>query len=82
MLNIQTFNQYERNEEYMPKLKTKKGVAKRFKLSKKGKIQYHPGGKSHLLSGKEPERLRHLRRPKTIEGTHAVKYIKRMLPYG
>ena len=29
----------------MPKLKTKKGVAKRFKITKKGKIKYHPGDK-------------------------------------
>ena len=33
-------------------LKTKKGVAKRFKLTKKGKIKYYPGGKSHLASSK------------------------------
>lgn len=66
----------------MPKLKTKKGVAKRFKLTKKGKVKYHPCGKSHLLTGKEPERLRHLRKPKTIENKKDKKYIRRMLPYG
>ncbi len=66
----------------MPKLKTKKGVAKRFRLTKKGKIKYHPGGKSHLLSGKESERLRALRRPQVVDGVKDIKYIKRMLPYG
>jgi large subunit ribosomal protein L35 len=66
----------------MPKLKTKKGVAKRFRLTKKGKIKYSPGGKSHLLSNKEPERLRRLRRPGIIEGKKDIKYIKKMLPYG
>jgi large subunit ribosomal protein L35 len=63
----------------MPKLKTKKGVSKRFKLSKKGKIKYSPCGKSHILTNKETGRLRRLRKsdiPKDI------KYIKRMLPYG
>jgi len=65
----------------MPKLKTKKGVTKRFKLSKKGKIKYAPAGKSHLLSSKEPERLRRLRKGAVIEGTQE-KYLKRMLPYG
>jgi len=66
----------------MPKLKTKKGAAKRFRFTKKGKIKYTPCGKSHLLSSKEPERLRHLRRADTIDSKKDIKYIKRMLPYG
>ena len=66
----------------MPKLKTKKGVAKRFKLTKKKKIKYHPAGKSHLLSGKEPERLRRLRRAARIENKATERDLKRMLPYG
>lgn len=66
----------------MPKLKTKKGVAKRFKLTKKRKIKYHPCGKSHLATGKETKRIRHLRRSSVIESKKDVKYLKRMLPYG
>jgi len=66
----------------MPKLKTKKGAAKRFRLTKKGKIKYTPCGKSHLLSSKKPRRLRRLRRPKTLADKKAVKYLKRILPYG
>ena len=66
----------------MPKLKTKKGVAKRFRLTKKKKIKYHPAGKRHLLSGKEPERLRRLRRAGTIEHKATERDLKRMLPYG
>lgn len=66
----------------MGKLKTKKGVAKRFKLSKKGKVRYSTGGKSHLASSKEPERLRRLRKRSTLKDKKQVKYIKRMLPYG
>ena len=66
----------------MPKLKTKKGAAKRFALTKKRKIKYSPGGKSHLLSSKEPERLRRLRRAGVIENKKEAKYLKRMLPYG
>jgi len=66
----------------MPKLKTKKGVAKRFKLTKKGKIKYSTCGKSHLLSNKEPERLRGLRKRKILEGKKETMYLKRMLPYG
>jgi large subunit ribosomal protein L35 len=66
----------------MPGLKTKKGVAKRFKLTKRGKIKYAPGGKSHLLSNKKTKRLRRLRRLNILEGRKEKKYLKRMLPYG
>jgi len=66
----------------MPKLKTKKGVTKRFKLTKLGKIKYSVCGKSHLLSSKKPKRLRRLRRLRTLEGKKETKYLKRMLPYG
>ena len=66
----------------MPKLKTKKGVAKRMRLSKKGKIKYPTCGKSHLLTHKKSSRLRRLRRAHLIEGKKDIKYIKRMLPYG
>lgn len=65
----------------MPKLKTKKGVAKRFKLTKKGKIHYVPGGKSHLSSSKKQKRLRRLRRHTVLENKVEKKYLKRMLPY-
>ena len=40
----------------MGKLKTKRGVAKRFKLSKKGKVRYSAGGKSHLATSKNSKR--------------------------
>ena len=66
----------------MPKLKTRKGVAKRFQITKKGKIKYATCGKSHLLTGKESGRLRYLRRANVVEGAKDIKYIKRMLPYG
>lgn len=66
----------------MPKLKTKKGASKRFKLTKKGKVKYKAGGKSHLLSVKERERLRYLRKGAVLEDKKQTKYLKRMLPYG
>lgn len=66
----------------MPKLKTRKSVSKRFKVTKKGKIKYLPGGKRHLLSGKKASRIRCLKRARVIEDAKAIKYIKRMLPYG
>ncbi len=66
----------------MPKLKNKKGVAKRFRFTKSGKIKYAPCGKSHLLSSKKTKRIRGLRKGKVIKGRKEAKYLKRMLPYG
>jgi len=66
----------------MGKLKTKKGVSKRFKLTKKGKIKYYGGGKSHLASSKKAKRKRKLRKSKVLQSTGEFKYLKRMLPYG
>jgi len=65
----------------MPKLKTKKGVAKRFKLTKKGKIKYKPCGKSHLLSNKTRKKKRHLRKATLVQNKQKIKYLKRLIPY-
>ena len=66
----------------MGKLKTKKGAAKRFKLTKKGKVKYAAGGKSHLLSAKTRKRLRSLRKKRILQDNKKVRYLKRILPYG
>ena len=63
-------------------LKTKKGVAKRFKLTKKGKIKYYAGGKSHLQTNKDAKRVRNLRKGRTIVNKKSAKYLKRVMPYG
>ncbi|RJO65418.1 MAG: 50S ribosomal protein L35 [Candidatus Omnitrophota bacterium] len=65
----------------MKGLKTKKGVAKRFKLTKKGKVKYFPCGKSHLASSKNAKRLRNLRKARTIGDRKTRSFLKRMLPY-
>ena len=66
----------------MPKLKTKKGTAKRFRLTKTGKLKYSSGGKSHLATNKQSEHLRRLRKKNILTDKKKVKYIKRLLPYG
>lgn len=66
----------------MGKLKTRKGVAKRFKITKKGKIKYFPGGKSHLATCKKAKRIRKLRKAGILENKKEVKYLKRLMPYG
>ena len=50
----------------MPKQKTHKGLAKRVKVTAKGKIKLHKAGASHLMSVKKAKRRRRIRRPGTI----------------
>ena len=45
----------------MPKLKTKKAAAKRFKKTASGKLKYSKAGSGHLLGGKSRKRKRNLR---------------------
>lgn len=66
----------------MGKLKTKKGVAKRFRLTKKGKVKYTCGGKGHLATCKTTKRIRSLRRRRTIDHKKNKNFLKSMLPYG
>lgn len=64
----------------MPKLKTKKSLAKRVKITKKKKALFSRPGRRHLLSSKRPKRKRFLRR-KGILPAGAKKLIKYGLPY-
>ncbi len=70
-------------EEYyeMAKLKTRKSVAKRFKVTGTGKILRRKSGKKHLLGHKTPKRKSWLSRPSVVSQGDA-EAIKRMLPYG
>jgi large subunit ribosomal protein L35 len=45
----------------MPKMKTRKGVTKRVRVTKNGKIMRRKAGLRHLLSGKSRKRKRKLR---------------------
>ncbi len=64
----------------MPKLKTRKSVAKRYKITKKKKVLRSKAGKRHLLSCKTTKRKRNLRR-KTLLSDADKKVIKRAMPY-
>ena len=46
----------------MPKLKTHKGMKKRFKVSATGKVSHKRCGSSHLMSHKSGKRVRRLRK--------------------
>jgi len=65
----------------MPKLKTNKGAAKRFKFTKTGKVKRIMAGKSHILTKKSRKRKRYLRKSRCLAGSGA-KQIKRLMPYG
>ncbi len=64
----------------MPKLKSKRGAAKRFKATASGKIKRRKGWKSHLLEWKSPKRRRRLRKASLVSKEDARR-IRRLLPY-
>ncbi len=64
----------------MPKMKTKRGAAKRLKKTASGKLMRHKGWKSHLLEAKSPKRRRHLREAKLIDKADARR-LKILVPY-
>ena len=64
----------------MPKLKTHRGAAKRFSLTKSGKIKRSKAYKRHILTKKSTKRLRGLRKTAYISDVEAKK-IRKMLPY-
>lgn len=65
----------------MPKLKTKKAVKKRFKISATGKVLMHPSFRRHLLGDKNASRKRRLRRAQRVDRTDE-KRVTMCLPYG
>jgi large subunit ribosomal protein L35 len=64
----------------MPKLKTHRGAAKRFKITGTGKIKRRKAYKSHLFTGKSSKRTRGLRMA-TLVSKSEQKRIERLLPY-
>jgi large subunit ribosomal protein L35 len=64
----------------MPKLKTHRGAAKRFKITTTGKILRMHSGKRHLLGTKAANRMRRLKKLTRVHGADEHK-VRRMLPY-
>jgi large subunit ribosomal protein L35 len=62
----------------MPKQKTKRGAAKRFKLTGKGRVRRYRANKSHILTKKHPKRKRRLRQAALVSGADERR-IKRVL---
>ncbi|APM40437.1 MULTISPECIES: 50S ribosomal protein L35 [Clostridium] len=64
----------------MPKMKTKKSVAKRFKLTGTGKLKRAQAFKSHILTKKSRKTKRNLRKTAYVSETQE-KVMKKLLPY-
>ncbi|PNH21295.1 50S ribosomal protein L35 [Lachnospiraceae bacterium] len=64
----------------MPKLKTSRAAAKRFKVSGTGKLIRNKAYKSHILTKKSQKRKRNLRKDIVTDSTN-VKVMKKILPY-
>ncbi len=64
----------------MPKLKTHRGLAKRVKITARGKVKRARAFHSHLLSSKSPKRKRSLRRTIIVHSTQE-KTMKSLVPY-
>ena len=64
----------------MPKMKTSKSAAKRFKVTGTGKLMRAKAYKSHILTKKSTKRKRNLRQPTITDATN-VKNMKKILPY-
>ena len=64
----------------MPKLKSHRGAAKRFKKTGTGKFVRPKAFKRHILTSKPTRRKRHMRGTQLVDAADQAK-IKRMLPY-
>jgi large subunit ribosomal protein L35 len=64
----------------MPKMKTKRGAAKRFKVRGSGSIKRGSAYMRHILTKKSTKRKRQLRRHNAVDTTN-TRAIRAMLPY-
>lgn len=65
----------------MPKMKTKRAAAKRFKVTGSGKIKKKKAFLRHLLTCKNAKKKRQLRGTSMVEAPGDQQRIKRFLPY-
>ncbi len=64
----------------MPKMKTSRAAAKRFKKTGTGQLKRMKAYKSHILTKKSQKRKRNLRKSTIIDATN-YKNMKKILPY-
>jgi large subunit ribosomal protein L35 len=59
-------------------IKTRKAVAKRFKITARGKVMRPRAGKRHLLQTKSPKRRRSLGTSKVVDPTDAYRILQNL----
>ena len=64
----------------MPKIKTNRGAAKRFKTTGSGKVVRNKAFSSHILTKKSTKRKRNLRKSSLVDSTN-LKQVGRLIPY-
>jgi large subunit ribosomal protein L35 len=64
----------------MPKLKSNRAAAKRFKRTKSGEFKRSKAFRRHLMNGKSSKRRRGLRLAEVADSAEKAR-LKRMLPY-
>ncbi|WP_066715353.1 50S ribosomal protein L35 [Clostridium sp. Marseille-P299] len=64
----------------MPKMKTSKAAAKRFKMTGTGKLKRMKAGKQHILTKKSTKTKRNLRKATMMDASNE-KNMKKILPY-
>jgi len=64
----------------MPKIKTQRSAAKRFKKTASGKVKRMKAYKTHILNKKTQKRKRNLRKA-TLVSTADMNRVSQMLPY-
>ena len=64
----------------MPKLKTHRGAAKRFSLTKSGKVKMNHANRRHILTKKTTKHKRGLRKGSYVSKANAP-VIKKLIPY-
>ncbi len=64
----------------MPKLKTRRSVAKRFKVSASGKIRRRRAFRNHILTKKSAKRKRQLRKYTNVDPVDSPR-IRQQIPY-
>ncbi|MFP4004750.1 MAG: 50S ribosomal protein L35 [Alphaproteobacteria bacterium] len=65
----------------MPKMKTKSGAKKRFKITATGKIKHAQSGKRHGMIKRSPKQIRQLRGTSLLSKPDA-RIVRKFMPYG
>jgi len=65
----------------MPKMKTNRAAAKRFRVTGSGRVRRSKQGLNHMMQEKSRKRLRRLRKNDMVESA-LEKRVKLLLPYG